>query len=332
MTTITKASAPQRATALGARQFKFVISTADLDRTGDRIEPRGWQLDDYRRNPVVLFGHRHDVPAIAKASYIAVEGPQLVATATFPPEGLHPLADTVHGLLREGFLTSASVGFQPIQGSPNRDGGTDWSAQILREWSIVNVPALGQAEIARCAATVDRGAVTKWLGADAEPVLMIEDDADEPGVVKPGALLAAAVRTVMARQSRSCSAEATSRSSSCSRTTSLPRRRRSSSTLRPSAPPCKSTSAAGRPAGRTRHRPFARAGRLNYAPRGQRGDGSQLPRAPRGGPPAPGAATRNASECRRVRRALPAILEQVRTLRAALKLSRTREGGPDDVD
>ena len=110
MTTITKASAPQRATALGARQFKFVISTADLDRTGDRIEPRGWQLDDYRRNPVVLFGHRHDVPAIAKASYIAVEGPQLVATATFPPEGLHPLADTVHGLLREGFLTSASVG------------------------------------------------------------------------------------------------------------------------------------------------------------------------------------------------------------------------------
>ena len=201
MTTITKASAPQRATALGARQFKFVISTGDLDRTGDRIEPRGWQLDDYRRNPVVLFGHRHDVPAIAKASYIAVEGPQLVATATFPPEGLHPLADTVHGLLREGFLTSASVGFQPIQGSPNRDGGTDWSAQILREWSIVNVPALGQAEIARCAATVDRGAVTKWLGADAEPVLMIEDDADEPGVVKPGALLAAAVRTVMARRS-----------------------------------------------------------------------------------------------------------------------------------
>jgi len=40
----------------------FVISDGSLDRHGTRINPRGWNLASFKRNPIALFGHRSDFP------------------------------------------------------------------------------------------------------------------------------------------------------------------------------------------------------------------------------------------------------------------------------
>jgi hypothetical protein len=40
-------------------RFKVVISTADLDRHGESINQNGWELENYRKNPVVLWSHEH---------------------------------------------------------------------------------------------------------------------------------------------------------------------------------------------------------------------------------------------------------------------------------
>jgi hypothetical protein len=37
------------------RTFTFVASTADVDRMGDTIAVSRWQLDAFRKNPVVLL-------------------------------------------------------------------------------------------------------------------------------------------------------------------------------------------------------------------------------------------------------------------------------------
>jgi HK97 family phage prohead protease len=157
----------------GNRTFAFVISTGDVDRDRDVIDPRGWRLDEYKRNPIVLLNHRHDMLPVARTLSIAVEGNALKTTAEFPPEGIYELADVTHDLVKAGFLNAASVGLRPDRKEYNaqRDGWDIKEATLL-EWSIVNVPANSAARVERAARGVcDLAAMTKWFGpALAAPV------------------------------------------------------------------------------------------------------------------------------------------------------------------
>ena len=31
-----------------------------VDRMKERIDPKGWELDNYKKNPIMLFDHGHD--------------------------------------------------------------------------------------------------------------------------------------------------------------------------------------------------------------------------------------------------------------------------------
>jgi HK97 family phage prohead protease len=150
------------ATTVGDRVVRFVISTGAVDRDGDTIDPRGWQLAHYRACPVVLWQHDHKTPAIAKMVRIAVEGnpPALVADAEFAPAEIYPFAEMIYQLVKRGFLTATSVGFQPQKFTENRQrGGYDFTEQALAEFSIVNVPSNPE-----CLARTNTAAVQKWFG------------------------------------------------------------------------------------------------------------------------------------------------------------------------
>ena len=148
---------------LGDRTFRFTISTGDVDREGDRINPQGWDLEAFKQNPVTLWAHNHTIPPIARTTDIGVAADRLQAVVQFPPPGVHPFADQVHDLLAKGFLSSASVGFRPIRKTFNAErGGWDFQEQELLEWSIVGIPALPQAAIERAGLGVNRDLVTKW--------------------------------------------------------------------------------------------------------------------------------------------------------------------------
>ena len=41
----------------GGEPDEFVLSDGSLDRMGDVIEPNGWQLEQIKSDPPVLFNH-----------------------------------------------------------------------------------------------------------------------------------------------------------------------------------------------------------------------------------------------------------------------------------
>ena len=139
----------------------FTFSTMDVDRDGDRIDPHGWDLSAYRLNPTVLWGHDHRSLPIGKCSDIRVVGGKLKGTITWPPPGCYPFADTVRGLVDNGFLRSASVGFRADASAPNAFGGHDIKAATLLEWSVVNIPSNPSATLER---GIDHMKLKSWLG------------------------------------------------------------------------------------------------------------------------------------------------------------------------
>lgn len=131
------------------RELQFTISTETVDRMGDTIKAEGWELDAYRKNPVVLWGHDSDSLPVGKATRVWIEGGKLKATAEFTPEGMAKFNDTVFAMLKGGFLNAVSVGFMPkdykFTEDSDRRFGIDFLKQELLEFSVVSVPANAEA-------------------------------------------------------------------------------------------------------------------------------------------------------------------------------------------
>lgn len=149
------------------RTIDFIISTANLDRYGDKIEVEGWDLRAYKRNPVVLFAHDQWSPPIGKAlpSSIKAEGKNLLATAEFATADIYALADTIFKLYKGGFMKATSVGFRPLKWEWVDEGerwGIDFKEQELLEFSCVPVPANGEALVQAKALDIDTKSVTEW--------------------------------------------------------------------------------------------------------------------------------------------------------------------------
>jgi len=108
----------------------FRASIESEDRVGDVIRASGWELDNYRSNPVVLWGHRHDLLPVGKSVDVWVEGDALMASIEFAPTDF---AQQVKKLFTEGFLRGVSVGFRSLKSSRRPDGkpGTVFEQQEL---------------------------------------------------------------------------------------------------------------------------------------------------------------------------------------------------------
>ena len=141
------------------RALRFTISTGIVDREQDRIAITGWDLANFARNPVVLWGHDAARLPIGRAIEIGVEGGALKATVDFIPADLPeagPFADAVYRLACQGYLRATSVGFRPLKwdftddparGADDWFPGVDFEEQELVELSIVTVPANPEALI-----------------------------------------------------------------------------------------------------------------------------------------------------------------------------------------
>jgi hypothetical protein len=67
------------------RTLTFTISTSSVDRMGDTIKVDGWKLEQYRKNPVVLWAHDASLLPLAKATKVWTEGQKLKSIAEFTP-------------------------------------------------------------------------------------------------------------------------------------------------------------------------------------------------------------------------------------------------------
>lgn len=128
-----------------ARSFEFTISTPAVDRMGDTIALDGWQLDNFRKNPVVLWAHDYHSLPLARAENTRVEDGKLKSVAVFTPEGMAKFNDMVFEMVKGRFLHATSVGFRPIDWEWSREAdrqyGIDFKTQELLEYSVVPVPA-----------------------------------------------------------------------------------------------------------------------------------------------------------------------------------------------
>jgi HK97 family phage prohead protease len=133
----------------------FIASTSNPDRYGDIIAQDGWELDAYRRNPVVLLNHRADTLPVGKGD-VRMDGENLLIDIEFDTD---EESQKVAGKAKRGFLHAVSVGFNPSKSIKRSDLSPDHkyyatkgmffqNAELL-EVSIVTIPANSHATAAK---------------------------------------------------------------------------------------------------------------------------------------------------------------------------------------
>ncbi len=130
----------------------FVASSSSPDRYGDIIDQKGWMLENYRKNPVVLLNHDSNQLPIGKGNVHLRDG-QLVIDVQFDQEDER--AREVERKAKAGFMNAVSVGFRPLESKSRSElpednkyygqRGMYYSKSELLEVSIVTIPANGEA-------------------------------------------------------------------------------------------------------------------------------------------------------------------------------------------
>ena len=78
--------APAELVGAEDRALRFTISTGVVDREQDRVALAGWDLANFKRNPVVLWGHDASRLPIGRAFDIRIEDAALKASVRVYPE------------------------------------------------------------------------------------------------------------------------------------------------------------------------------------------------------------------------------------------------------
>ncbi len=152
--------APIEAIGGDDRCLRFTISNGIVSCERDTIAVAGWDLSNFLRNPVVLWGHDANALPIGRAFDVGIEGNALKASVRFIPDDTPergPFAEAVYRLARQGFLGATSVGFRPLKwaftddderGADDWFPGIDFQQQELVEFSVGPVPATPEALLA----------------------------------------------------------------------------------------------------------------------------------------------------------------------------------------
>lgn len=153
-------------------EITAIASTAVEDRQGEVVEVEGWDLKDFKANPVILWGHDHSQLPIGKATKVWIEGTgkaaKLMVKIAF--QEVTELGRAVKQLVNDGILKTLSVGFQPVDGEGNR-----FTKQTLLEISVVNVPANPQAMMLGYKSLKDAGFSEDTITKAGIPAAMVEE-------------------------------------------------------------------------------------------------------------------------------------------------------------
>ena len=126
----------------GSKSLKIAgyANTIVKDRAGDVVTAQAWAkgVENYRRNPVLLYQHKHENP-IGRVEKITVD-----KKGIFVEAAVSEAAEKNHGvqtLIKDGALKSFSVGFRVKDGKYNREDDSMMITDVeLLEISVVSVP------------------------------------------------------------------------------------------------------------------------------------------------------------------------------------------------
>ena len=164
------------------RRMTFTVATADMNRNGWELNPQGWHLENYAKNPVMLWTHNdgggwmdsgsHGLP-FARAERAWVEGDLLKVKCLWVDEGditgeAGELCESVLRLYLKRYLNAVSAGWIPL----------DWEfveveegwkimckEQELVEISFVPIPAEPNALREAASAGINIAPLRRWARA-----------------------------------------------------------------------------------------------------------------------------------------------------------------------
>jgi len=131
----------------------FVMSDFSVDRDLERIDPEGWDLKSYKRNPLLLWSHDWSIPAIGRVEKPGKRDGQLVGRPVFDTKENDPFAAMIGEKVNKGYISTGSVGFVSRQieiiDDPKEPAQLIHRKAELVEFSIVNIPSNINAEAMR---------------------------------------------------------------------------------------------------------------------------------------------------------------------------------------
>ena len=140
-----------------------IASTETKDRVGDMVKVDGWDLKNFKKNPVLLFAHKYDEPPVGYAKNIHVENNKLVFEPVF--HEITQLAREIKAMFMSepAIMKAWSVGFIPL--AYDESDSHIIAKQELLEISAVPVPANAEALMiaAKSYSPKDEKEIMGWL-------------------------------------------------------------------------------------------------------------------------------------------------------------------------
>lgn len=126
----------------------IVMTSKTVDRDSEVVLPKGGRLENFMKNPVFLWAHKLDIPAIGKVLPNTISVTEAEMASSVQMDMKDPFGNMVARKYVEGFLSATSIRFLPITVSePTLQGqrGATINEWELLEDSAVPVPANPQA-------------------------------------------------------------------------------------------------------------------------------------------------------------------------------------------
>jgi HK97 family phage prohead protease len=130
-----------------SKGIAWTLSTYDLDRMGERIDPLGWDFKQYARNPIIEWSHLFYIPAIGKIEGLTSDENGLHGRVFFNDKEYDPFGWAIGQRVENKVIQAGSVGFRALEVEiPSKEESKDGTYLIFRrqellEFSICNVPA-----------------------------------------------------------------------------------------------------------------------------------------------------------------------------------------------
>jgi len=149
----------EKANRLQEGEVEFIVSTNAMDSYGERINVEGINLTEFKKNPVVLWGHDGFNLPIAKATKIWKDGDKLMARAKFYLKD--EFARKVYEYILDGYLNAVSIGGMVTEWASD---GSTIDKMMMKEFSVVSVPANPEAMVVSKSLDTSQQAELKALG------------------------------------------------------------------------------------------------------------------------------------------------------------------------
>ena len=133
-----------RALDNATRSFEMVASTELRDAHGSTIMQKGWVLNQYRKNPVVLVFHDYrSLPVAVSLKTEVRPDTKLWFTPSFAPEDIYQFADTVYKLMLANFMRMSSVSFRVLKYETDKEAPPNsWEPYRILKQELVEISVL----------------------------------------------------------------------------------------------------------------------------------------------------------------------------------------------